>query len=145
VIGLAVRINLYPLVTAIRDAPQVALIGRLRARLHQSWRVRVEVPVPILGDLRAVDLVLSIPGCAVVVEAITRLGDIQAQVRPALLKQRDLRADRLILLVADTQANRQALRAGAGVLEPDFPLGPRGVLSALGEGRDPGGNAIIVL
>lgn len=145
VVGLAVRINLLPLVAPIRDAPQVALVDRLRTRLHASWRIRLEAPIPISGDLRAADMLLEVPGCRIVVEAITRLADIQAALRAAQLKQRDLHADRLILLLADTQANRYALRPAASILVPDFPTSSRSALAALGEGRDPGGNAIIVL
>ncbi len=144
-VGLVLKVSLYPLASPIRDARQLALIGRLQPRLHPTWRIGIEVPVRIVGDLRAADLTLSLPGCLVVVEAITRLSDIQAQVRAATLKQRDLGANRLILLISDTQPNRWALRTAANVLAPIFPLRTRGALAPLSEGRDPGANAIIVL
>ena len=144
-VGLAVRTSLYPLIAPIRDLRQVALIGRLSARASPTWRIRLEVPVPIAGDLRAVDMLLSAPGCSIVVEAITRLSDVQAQLRAAQLKQRDLHAERLMLLISDTQPNRHALRAAASILATEFPLGSRSALAALVEGKDPGANAIIVL
>jgi transcriptional regulator with XRE-family HTH domain len=144
-VGLVVRVSFYPLASPIRDAPQLALIGRLQPRLHGTWQITLEAPVQIPGDLRAADLLLAIPGCTIAVEAVTRLRDIQAQVRAGLLKQRDLEATRLILLVSDTQPNRLALRTASHALAGAFPLRTRGALLALGEGRDPGANAIIVL
>jgi hypothetical protein len=51
----------------------------------------------------------------------------------------------VILLVADTRANRHAhttLRAG---LRDFLPLDTRQVLGALGEGRDPGAGGIVIL
>jgi len=145
VVGLSLRVSLYPLGSPIRDAPQLALIGRLQRRLHPTWRVRAEAPVRVAGDLRAADLLLTRPGCSVVIEAVTRLTDVQAQLRAANLKQRDLGATRVILLLSDTQLNRFAIRAAAGVLEAEFPLRTRAAMAALGAGRDPGGNALVML
>ena len=51
----------------------------------------------------------------------------------------------VILLIAETRANRLALRVSATELGAAFPVSQRDCLRALHEGRDPGGNAIIVL
>lgn len=50
--------------------------------------------MPLAGDLRAADALVSIPNCRIVVEVITRLADFQAQLRAARRKQRDLGAHR---------------------------------------------------
>ncbi len=89
VVGLVARVALYPAGRAVRDARQLGLEQRFRSAISAAWACGAEVPLPILGDLRAVDLVISRPGCRIAVEVITRLGDVQAQLRAALLKQRD--------------------------------------------------------
>ena len=101
--------------------------------------------MPIAGDLRAADAVASIPGCRIVIELITRLVDFQAQSRAAMLKQRDLQADRLMLVVLGSNANRRALRSAGGSLLATFPIATRDALAALADGRDPGGNAVALL
>lgn len=51
----------------------------------------------------------------------------------------------MILVLADTRANRAALGALESTLGSDFPLRGREVLAALEEGRDPGGDGIVLL
>jgi hypothetical protein len=60
------------------------------------------------------------------------------------LKKRDLGADRLILLVADTPNNRRVLELHPELHEP-FPVGTRKCLAALGRGEDPGGDCLVFL
>lgn len=84
-------------------------------------------------------------GGRVGVEAETRPRDLQELLRRARLKQRDGRLERLLLLLADTRANR-ALVGGAGdTLGSDFPVEGRVALRALAEGRLPAGDAIVLL
>src|SRR5699024_10756205 len=101
--------------------------------------------VPIRGDLRAADARARIPDCSVAVELWTRLADWEAQSRGALLKQRDLEADRLLVVLRDTRTNREALRLAGSAALASFPVAPRAAQRALAEGRDPGGNAVIFL
>jgi hypothetical protein len=101
--------------------------------------------MPIPGDLRAWDAMLNQPGCRIGIDAITRLGDVQAQSRAALLKGRDSGTERVILVVRDTEANRRALHAVEDLIRGSFPLGTRAVLSALRAGRDPGRNGIAII
>jgi hypothetical protein len=61
------------------------------------------------------------------------------------LKQRDGELDHVILLIADTRANRAALLAAATELADAFPVPARDALKALAAGRAPGGNALIIL
>jgi transcriptional regulator with XRE-family HTH domain len=144
VIGLDVRLRAYPAGDAIRDAGQVRLLERLRARLHPSLRWSTEVPLPIEGDLRAWDAVIRATTWHLPVEADTVLDDIQATERRLTLKQRDGGADHVILLVADTRRNRRALAAAPGAFA-ELPLRTREILAALGDGRDPGGSGIVIL
>ena len=101
--------------------------------------------MPRPGDLRAVDAVLTRPGRTLAVEAITRLADLQAQLRAAQLKSRDVGADRLVLLVNASTANRNALHAAAGLVRAALPSTTRRALSALASGADPGGDALVLL
>jgi hypothetical protein len=101
--------------------------------------------MPIKGDLRSADARITIPGCSAVVEAITRLADLEAQSRAGMLKKRDLAANRLILVLSATRANRRALAEAADVVRASFPLGTRTIMQRLSEGRDPGSDAIVLL
>jgi hypothetical protein len=84
-------------------------------------------------------------GLRVAVEAETRLYDIQAQLRRILAKAGADRVDRLILVVAATHANRRVIRDVRELMRDDFPLDTRSVLAALGAGRDPGANGIVMV
>ena len=94
---------------------------------------------------RAADAVAIIDDCSIVVEALTRLSDFQAQSRAAILRKRDLGATRLILAVAGTSANRRALREARDVLDASFPLGTKRILAALRKAKDPGADGVAVL
>lgn len=153
VLGLDVRVLVYPTGSPVRDAPHLALIARFRQRVSTRVRFRTEVPVPIPGDLRSADAVidrfLAAPGSlddarTVMVEAETRVDDVQALVRRIRIKQRDLGADRVILLLSDTRHHRMLVRDHPDLLK-EFPVAARACLRALGAGRDPGGDAILLL
>ena len=144
-VGLKTSVKLWPLGRRLLDAPQLELLGRFRRRLHPSWTFETEVPVRLPGDLRSGDCRITIPGCSVVVEAYTRFSDWQAQSASAARKKRDLGADRLILLIGATHANRRALAEALAVASGSFPLGTKATLVALAAGRDPGADAIVVL
>jgi transcriptional regulator with XRE-family HTH domain len=144
-VGLRVWIRLYPGGRRVLDAPQIALMDALRARLRGSWTWQLEVPVAIEGDLRAADAVLSRGDVTIAVEAITRLSDVQAQVRAAQLKRRDIGATQLILLVGGSRANRAALRDAAPLVSAAFLTGTRKLVQTLADGRDPGGDCLLVL
>jgi transcriptional regulator with XRE-family HTH domain len=144
-VGLKLWVRAYPVVRRPLDAPQLALLATLRSRAHASWRWETEVPMPQPGDLRAADARLTIPGCAIACELWTRLADWQAQSRSALLKQRDLGSDRLLVVLRDSRANRAALRLADPASFTTFTVPARATLRALAEARDPGGNAIVFL
>lgn len=113
VLGLDLVIKAYPAGDPIRDRAQLALLERLRGRLHPSLRWRTEVPLPIPGDLRAWDA--EVRGhepkpWRARIEAETRIAGGQALQRRLSLKLRDDPGGHLILLVSDTRSNRAALR-----------------------------------
>ena len=141
---LQLAASLYPSGDPVRDAPQLRLISRFRSRLHRSLRWRVEVPVPIAGDLRSGDGLVAGVDWNALVEAETHLGDVQLIERRSSAKQRDLGATRLILVVADTRHNREVIRLHEELRER-FPIDARAGLRRLGNGEDPGGDCLLVL
>jgi transcriptional regulator with XRE-family HTH domain len=144
VIGLDLRLRAYPAGDAVRDVGQSRLAERLRRKLHSSLRWRTEVALPIEGDLRAWDAVISGRGWSLPVEAETVLTDIQAVERRLALKCRDGGVDHVLLLVADTRRNRAAV-ASAPAAFSALDGRPRDVLGALRAGRDPGASGIVFL
>ena len=100
--------------------------------------------MPIPGDPRSADGVADTAEFDAVVEAETRLHDLQATERRLRAKQRDLGASRAILLIADTRHNR-AVIGSVPELRRGFPIGTRACLAALGHGRDPGGDCLVIL
>jgi hypothetical protein len=146
VLGLDLSVRLFPAGDPVRDAAQLALLERLRCRLHPTLGWQAEVPMPIPGDRRAWDAVIKAPDVRIGVEAVTRLRDIQDVERRMSLKRRDSDLDHVILLLTDTRANRAARVGAAGrSLLDAFPIEPRLALRALANGRDPGGSAVIAL
>jgi transcriptional regulator with XRE-family HTH domain len=151
VVGLDVRVRTYPSGDPVRDAAQVRLLERCRARLAPTLTFRTEVPLPIEGDLRAwdgwIDGFEADPTSAsgLAVEAETRLSDLQAQTRRLTLKMRDGGVEAVLLVVADTRTNQAVLRAAAPAILELFPVPPRRTLQALAEGVHPGGSALICL
>ncbi len=144
VLGLQLGVGLYPDGDPVRDSAHLALLGRLHERLGPGLRWRTEVPVPIAGDHRSGDALIEGRGFDVLVEAETHLHDVQALERVIAAKQRDLRASRVVLLVADTRHNRSVIEH-TEELRRRFAIGTRACLTALARGRDPGGDALVVL
>ena len=148
VLGLDVRIRAYPGSDPLRDAGHVRVIERLRARLGPGVKLRLEVPLPLAGDLRAWDACLSglhgrdhqrdLPA-----EVETRIADAQAQIRRLTLKMRDAGVDHVLLVVADTPMNRRAVAAAGTAVSAMFPVSGRRALAALAAGRYPGGSSLI--
>lgn len=145
VVGLRLSVKLWPVGGGVRDAGQARYVAALVARVGKAWKVSLEAVIEIAGDLRAVDILLVRGSARVAVEVITRLADLQAQVRAAQLKARDIGATRLIIVVAATGANRRTLAQLRPTIAATFDLDSRGVLAALASGRDPGRDAIVLL
>lgn len=144
-VGLRLSIKLWPVGGGVRDAAQARYIAAFVARVGRSWKVILEAPIPIAGDLRAVDVVLKSSSLLIAVEVITRLADVQAQIRAARLKARDIGAGRLILVVAGTHANRAALGTVRASLVESFDTDTRRILGELAAGRYPGRDGVVIL
>ena len=145
VVGLRLHARFYPVGGGLRDAAQIDLLRRLRARIGDRWRWQLEAPLNIAGDLRAFDALLTLGDVHIAVEAVTGLRDAQAQLRAAALKQRDGNVRRLVLLISATRHNRRALAAAGDLLATALPLRTRATLAALQDGQDPGDNGIVLL
>jgi hypothetical protein len=142
--GHELSLAVYPASTVARDAAHLALLERLRSRIAPTLQWRSEVPVPLPGDRRSADATVVGTDFSGIVEAQTRLGDVQAVERSMATKARDLGVDRRILLVLDSRHNRSVLRGTPG-LDARFPIGTRAGCAALARGEDPGGDCLIVL
>jgi hypothetical protein len=112
--------------------------------LHKSVRWRTEVPIPIPGDRRSADAVASTHSFEAVIEAETRVHDVQATQRRLRSKQRDLNARRAILLLADTRHNRAVIDAIPDIRE-QFPIQTRACMAARARGEDPGGACLVIV
>jgi len=148
VVGLDLAIRTYPAGDPIRDRAQLALLERLRVRLHPTLRWRSEVPLPIEKDLRAWDAEIrgrDPRSWRARVEAETRIADGQALERKLTLKLRDDPDGHLILLVSDTRSNRAALATLAPGLSGMLPRSTREILSALTAGREPLGSGVAII
>jgi hypothetical protein len=145
VTGLELSARAYPVGGGLRDVAQIRLLDRLRARASPEIRWQTEVPIPIQGDLRAWDAVLRVGSISIGVDAETRLRDFQAVDRRLMLKARDSGIDCVILLVSATGTNRAILREAGGFARINHPISSSDTMGCLESGRDPGGNAIVLL
>jgi len=143
-VGLDVRMAAYPAGDPIRDAGQNRVRARISREIHAGLGWRTEVPLPIAGDRRAWDALISGPDWQVAVEVETVITDIQALERRLSLKMRDGQLDRVVLVVADTPRNRRALASAPGAFTA-LPLRTRAVLAALRSGVDPGASGIVFI
>jgi transcriptional regulator with XRE-family HTH domain len=143
-VGLVLRVNVFPGGSPIRDAGQLRLLKRLEPNIGPGLRWSLERPVG-RDDLRAFDAAAVRPGLRIGFDAWSRVRDLQAQARASIQKMVDSGVERLILVLADTEANRRAVRDAGEALRRAFPVGSRKVLQALRGGNDPGGNGIVFL
>jgi hypothetical protein len=148
VLGLDLAASLYQSGDPIRDRAHLGLLERFRRRLPAGAKWRTEVPIPIAGDLRSGDGVVTVGTgagrMAHLVEAETHLGDFQAVERKLGAKARDLGVDRAVLLLADTRHNRMLVNTIPAIRER-FPIDTRGWFRALAKEEDPGGDALVIL
>jgi hypothetical protein len=144
-VGLVLSTRAYPAADPVRDAAHLRLLARFRSRLPDKVPWQTEVPIPIPGDLRALDGLARIGGRSVGVEAETQLADLQAVGRKAQLKKRDAQVDIVVLLISDTHANREVLAVHREDLRAAFALDTRAVMTALVAGNSPTADGIVVL
>ena len=142
-VGLDLSMRLFPGGEPIRDAAHAALLGRFRAMVGEGWHWAAEVPLPIHGDRRAWDRVISREGVRIGVEAETKPTDMQEVQRRLQLKKRDGGVGRLILVLPNTRWCRQIIRLNE--MAQTFPVPGAVALAALRSGRDPDGDAVILV
>lgn len=143
VLGLDLSARLYPAGEPIRDKAHAALLARFRAAVGEAWQWAAEVPLPIPGDRRAWDRHLRGVDVAIGVEGETKPADMQELQRRLALKKRDGQVDRLILVLPNSEWCRRLLRLND--IEAAFPVPGKVALRALREGRDPGGDAVVLV
>ena len=71
--------------------------------------------------------------------------DAQGQLRRLMLKLRDSGFEHVLLLLADTRRNREAMAVAGSIVAAEFPVPARVALAALASGQHPGGSAVILL
>lgn len=143
--GQRLTIQMYPADDPIRDAAHARLLDRLRTRLPASMRWRPEVPLPGAG-LRAWDAWVEAAHDRTAIEAETRIHDGQELERRLARKRRDdPRVHRVVVLIADTRANRAALALLREGLRTTYLLDTREILAAFAAGRHPAESGIVIL
>jgi transcriptional regulator with XRE-family HTH domain len=145
VLGYELGVRAFPTGDPIRDAAHAALLERLHVLCHHSLVWRTEVPLPVPGDPRAWDATIRGETFRAGVEGETRFRDQQALDRRLAFKERDGGMDRLILLLLDSRANREAVRFQREWVSQRFPVQGSRARQLLAAGLDPGGNALIML
>jgi transcriptional regulator with XRE-family HTH domain len=127
----------------IRDHLQVAMSEALLRALHPGWRVTPEVPVyrPVHG---VIDLVLEerAGSTTVATELHSQVRRVEQQIRwqmqkgDALATQPDQqgRSVSRLLVLRNTQATRDVVRAGAATLPAAYPARTVDAVAALREG-----------
>lgn len=146
VVGLDLWIRMYPGGEPLRDAAHLRLTEALTAMVGNALTIRGEVPVGDIRDRRAWDLTLTdLRGRICGTELETRIVDAQAQMRRITQKQQDARVDRLLVVVADTRANRIAVRSAVALLGSSLVIDDPFALRALAVGELPPRDALIFL
>lgn len=144
VVGLDVWVRTYPGGEALRDAAHARLESGFLDMVVDPLIARSEVRVGDARDRRAWDLTLTDQtgdGCGVELE--TRWVDAQAQHRRIAQKLDDSDFDRVLVVVADTRANRAAVRAASGLLGAAYAIDDPAAFEALAAGRLPPRSALI--
>jgi transcriptional regulator with XRE-family HTH domain len=144
-VGLRYTGRMYPDGDPVRDTAQLRLLDRFIALLPSLARVDREVPLPIPGDKRAWDALVSLGGRRAGCEAETHLADIQALDRKLGQKLRDGAVDVLLLIVADTVHNRSVLELHREALRPLLPLDNLQVRRSIRAGRLPASNGLVLV
>ncbi len=146
VLGMRLRIHLYPEGEPLRDRVQTPGLEAFRRRLHPALAWRAEAVLPGQGDGRAWDaVVIDEDRTWTGIEWISRVGAVDAMLRRSNQKQRDdPRISGVVLVIADTARNRRALREAVAMVRAESPLDTREVLAALAAGRSPALNGVLV-
>ncbi len=145
-LGLAPSIRFFPAGVPVRDAPQLALLGRFSSALGPPLRLQREVALPMDRDGRAWDGMITGADEPGFVEAESHLRDVQAFERRVALKIRDDPRARVVVLVLTRSVHhRRLLAVHRESLRAMFPLDGAAVLRALRAGRLPPLSGIVLI
>lgn len=123
---------------ALQDSGQLALAEEIRSRAHPSLRVVFEEPT---GEgKQAADMVLLGQSSVTHVELESGRSDVEGQLRRGRLKRDALqrrfeRSVSFVLALRDTDRNRAAIAAHAGVIQTALPASSREVLESIERGE----------
>jgi len=146
--GFELGWRLYPARTVrLRDSGQLEIATAISAATHTGARIAMEVPVAP-RDLRAADLLITLPDEILHVEIERSLVDLQGQLRAAQLKRQALaeheeRPVRLVLAVPDTAAARRAINDIGPLVERTLPATSRAIWKAIRTGRPIGADGLL--
>jgi transcriptional regulator with XRE-family HTH domain len=144
-VGLDLWMRTYPCGEPLRDIGQLRLGEAFVPLVGAPLVVRSEVGIGDPRDQRAWDMTITDPvGDACGVELETRFSDAQAQHRRIARKLDDSGLGLVVVVVvADTRANRSAVRAAASMLGAAYVIDDRAAVEALRVGRLPPRSALI--
>jgi transcriptional regulator with XRE-family HTH domain len=139
-VGLDFSFKAYPGRRPTRDAAHARKLTGFLSYVGKPLRYGLEVLLPPrdgVPEQRAWDAMIFGADGETGVELEMRLYDIQAQTRRIFMKWRDSGAERLLLLINDTSANRRVLRTYPDYFK-DLPrLKTAAVLATLANGERP--------
>ena len=145
-VGLRLSLRSFLAGTPVRDAAQLALLGRFEKCLGGPLRLRREVPLPIQGDARSWDGMVEGDGPPFFLEGESRIRDAQAFERKLRLRIRDDPRATLVLLVATrSQHNRAVVAEHREALRDLLPLDGAPILRALRAGHRPSASGIVLV
>ena len=132
----------------LRDSGQLTVAQTIQQNAHARFEIRMEIPVGIPPDRRAIDLLLIHPDEIIAIEIERWLRDMQAQLRAAQLKRMALaermgRPVRLILAVPDTIASRRMLQPFRELISRELPVTSRQAWARIRSGEPVGGDALL--
>jgi hypothetical protein len=146
VLGLRASLKLYPVASPLRDAGQLRVFDRLLAVLGAPLTLRREVGLPIAGDLRAWDAMITDGRASCFADLETHVTDAQALERRLRLKQRDdPRATVVLLVLARTDHHRRAMAEHREAFRDLLPLDGAQILAALRAGRCPPASGMVLV
>lgn len=146
--GLDLVVRTYPGATPLRDAAHAERLSRVMANVRPPLSYALEAPLPKQPgqpfEQRAWDAMVSGSGKRTGFEMEMRVRDGQALERRIALKRRDDPVDGVVLLLADTNANRRLLRDNP-LLFPDLArLRLAALTRMLRDGQHPPGSVVFV-
>lgn len=144
-LGLELSWGLHKVGDATVDRGHLALLARFHDLLAPTIRVVAEALLPNPGDPRAWDLLLRTGAQLVRVEAETRIRDVQATVRRIRGRERDGGVDEIVLVLADTRANRAVRTQLVGALGQRFTTPSGQLLGALRSGKPIPGSGVVLV